>query len=465
MTTRSRAELQFLPAALEVLETPASPAGRAVAGTICLFLVAALAWSVIGEVDIVATAHGRVIPAGKSKVVQPLEAGVVKSIRVQDGDQVTAGQILFELDVTIAAAERARIAHALRQAELDAAGLRALHDDLATGGGLGSFRAPEGATAEEAETAAAAAEARRDEQMAKLAALDQQIAQKRAELEENAANIAKLQASLPWLEQKAELRRKLLNMEFGNRLAFLDAEQALTEARQEMIVLQRRGPEMEAAIGALARQREQARAAYAHQVLKDLAEAEEKVAGLHQQLVQAAHKAEQTVLTAPISGTVQQLAVHTVGGVVTPAQALLTVVPDDAPVLIEAVVENRDIGFVHAGQDVAVKVQTFDFTRYGLLHGRVVDVSRDQVAPEQRWALRDEAERTNGQEGNGTRPSGTSYVAHVALDSAQMMVDGREQMISPGMMVISEIKSGRRRIISYLLSPLQRYAHDGMRER
>lgn len=100
MTTRSRAELQFLPAALEVLETPASPAGRAVAGTICLFLVAALAWSVIGEVDIVATAQGRVIPAGKSKVVQPLEAGVVKSIRVQDGDQVTAGQILFELDVT-----------------------------------------------------------------------------------------------------------------------------------------------------------------------------------------------------------------------------------------------------------------------------------------------------------------------------------------------------------------------------
>jgi hemolysin D len=464
MTTRSRAELQFLPAALEVLETPASPAGRAVAGTICLFLVAALAWSAIGEVDIVATAQGTVIPAGKSKVVQPLEAGVVKSILVQDGDHVTAGQVLFALDVTIAAAERARIAHALLQAELDAAGLRALHDDLATGAGLGGFRAPEGATAEEAETSLAAAEARRDEQVAKLAALDQQIAQKRAELEENAANIAKLQASLPWLEQKAELRRKLLNMEFGNRLAFLDAEQALTEARQETMVLQRRTPEMEAAIGALVRQREQTRAAYAHAVLKDLAEAEEKAAGLAQQLVQAAHKAEQTVLSAPISGTVQQLAVHTVGGVVTPAQVLLTVVPDDAPVLIEAVVENRDIGFVHAGQDVAVKVQTFDFTRYGLLHGHVVDVSRDQVAPEQR-AAHEGSGAVRGREADGARPDGPDYLAHVALDRMRMMVDGHEQVIAPGMGVIAEIKSGRRSIISYLLSPLQRYAHDGMRER
>ena len=184
-----------------------------------------------------------------------------------------------------------------------------------------------------------------------------------------------------------------------------------------------------------------------------------------QQLAAAAHKAAQTVLTAPIDGVVQQLAVHTVGGVVTPAQALLTVAPDDAPVLIEATVDNKDIGFVHAGQDAAVKVQTFQFTRYGLLHGHVVDVSRDRVeAPP--TAQRKAEDKTSEQDADDdARPSGSGYVAHVALERTRMLIDGQEQAIAPGMAVTAEIKTGRRSVISYLLSPLRRYAHEGIRER
>lgn len=307
---------EFLPAALEVLETPASPAGRAVAVTIATFLVLALGWSIIGQVDIVATAPGSVIPAGKSKVVQPLEAGVVHSILVADGDHVRAGQVLFELDVTIAAAERDRIARELRQAELDAAGLRALQRDLSTGEGLASFAAPEGVPGIEMERTRAAIAARRAEQMAKLAMLERQIAGKQAELGENDATVDKLTASLPWLEQKAELRRQLLSIEFGNRLAYLDAQQALVEGRAALVVQQHRGPEIQAALGALVRQREQAIAEYGHGVLKELAEAEQKVGTSSQQLLGAAHHAGEAVLTSPIDGTVQQLAVHTVGGVV-----------------------------------------------------------------------------------------------------------------------------------------------------
>jgi hemolysin D len=172
------------------------------------------------------------------------------------------------------------------------------------------------------------------------------------------------------------------------------------------------------------------------------------------------------VLTAPISGTVQQLAVHTVGGVVTPAQALLTVVPDDALVLVEASVENGDIGFVRAGQNVEVKVETFTFTRYGLLHGHVVDVSRDRVedssASGSRQASSAKATERTAEEGQAKGPG---YVAHVALDSTRLLVDGREETLAPGMAVTAEIKTGRRRVISYLLSPLQRYAHEGGRER
>ena len=169
-----------------------------------------------------------------------------------------------------------------------------------------------------------------------------------------------------------------------------------------------------------------------------------------QQLAAAAHKAEQTVLTAPIDGTVQQLAVHTVGGVVTPAQALLVVAPDEGPVLVEATVDNKDIGFVHAGQDVAVKVQTFEFTRYGLLHGHVVDVSRDRVGERDAGPARQAETKATDQPRDDGHPREPGYVAHIALDRVRMMVDGREEAVSPGMAVTAEIKTGRRSVISVL---------------
>ena len=209
----------------------------------------------------------------------------------------------------------------------------------------------------------------------------------------------------------------------------------------------------------------QTRAGYVHDVLKDLAEAEQKAGELAQQYAAAAHKAQETVLTAPIDGTVQALAVHTLGGVVTPAQALLTVVPDAGPVLIEATVENSDIGFVHAGQDVEVKVRTFEFTRYGLLHGHVVDVSRDRVVEQNSSGQRASGDQAGDSQTEDGKPNEPGYVAHVALDSARMVVDGREEALSPGMAVTAEIKTGRRSVISYLLSPLRRYVHEGIRER
>jgi hemolysin D len=465
---RPRSHAEFLPAALEILDTPASPAGRAVAATISAFLLLALGWSIVGQVDIVATAQGTVIPAGKSKLVQPLEAGVVRSILVQDGDHVRAGQVLFQLDVTVAAADRDRLGRDLRQARLDAAGLRALRQDLETGAGLDGFAPPAEAPAVEVAIARASIAARRAEAAAKAAGLQQQIAQKDAEAAENDATLAKLTASLPILVQKRDLYRALLNVQFTNRVAWLDAEQAYSDQVHQVAVQQSHAGTIVAAREALVRQLAETRAGYAHDVLKDLAEAEQKAGELVQQLAAAAHKAEQTVLTAPIDGTVQQLAVHTVGGVVTPAQALLVVAPDEGPVLVEATVENRDIGFVHAGQDVAVKVQTFEFTRYGLLHGHVVDVSRDRVADAGAGSgsgARDAKDKAGGEPTDDTRPNGPGYIAHLALDSARMLVDGGEEAIAPGMAVTAEIKTGRRSVISFLLSPLRRYAHEGIRER
>jgi hemolysin D len=203
-------------------------------------------------------------------------------------------------------------------------------------------------------------------------------------------------------------------------------------------------------------------------LLKDLGDAQQKADELSAEYAAASRKAEETVLRAPIDGTVQQLAAHTVGGVVTAAQQLMTIVPDAPAVLIEANVENKDVGFVHAGQDVEVKVETFTFTRYGLMHGHVVDISRDAAAVDPRGAAKDgtnvrpDDERDRDDDG---KPKGAGDVAHVALDSNELAIDGQQKPLEPGMSVTAEVKTGRRPIISYLLSPLNALRTSSWRER
>jgi hemolysin D len=207
-------------------------------------------------------------------------------------------------------------------------------------------------------------------------------------------------------------------------------------------------------------------AGYRRERFSELIEAERKAGGLGDDIAKAQHRMELQMLVAPIDGTVQQLAVHTVGGVVTPAQALLVIVPTDSNIEIEAMVLNRDVGFIQAGQEAQIKVDTFNFSRYGLLHGRVLSVSPDAITrniPQDRTAnddsrsTQDATSEPNGQE--------LVYAARISLDRTQMQVDDRIVNLAPGMAVTVEIKTGTRRIISYLLSPLIRYKQDSLRER
>jgi hemolysin D len=170
-------------------------------------------------------------------------------------------------------------------------------------------------------------------------------------------------------------------------------------------------------------------------------------------------------LTSPVDGVVQQLAVHTVGGVVTPAQSLLVVVPADTGLEIEAMVKNRDIGFIHVGQEAAIKIDTFDFTRYGLLHGKVTSVSQDAIIKDDP-ASKDEARVAPAANGNSdSKGQELVYAARVSLDHTQMQVDENLLKLSPGMAVTIEIKTGSRSVISYLLSPLFRYRQESLKER
>jgi hemolysin D len=456
-------ELAFLPAALEIVETPPSPIGRTIGATIILLFCAALAWAWWGTIDIVASSTGKIVPSGRTKVIQPFETGVVRSIRVQDGQAVKAGDVLIELDPTVNAAERDHLHNDLLAEQINIARLRA-----ALAGGddrVADFTPPADADPILISAQRQLLLSQVNEHRAKIASLSRQQAQKEAEQATTAATIHKLETMIPAIQQRVDIRKTLMDKELGSKITYLEDLQLLFEQQGELSVQKSHLHEVDAAVAAIRETRGQAVAEYGHTLSDELAKAEQKANGLTQDLIKAEQKTRLQLLTAPVDGVVQQLAIHTVGGVVTPAQSLLVVVPSDSRLEIEAMVSNRDIGFVHPGQEAEIKIDTFNFTRYGLLHGQVLSVSQDAVIRDRKEDRSDD--RDLGTQNDTSEPKGQelNYSARISLDRTQMQIDDRMVNLSPGMAVTVEIKTGSRTMLSYLLSPLLRYRQEALRER
>jgi hemolysin D len=439
--------------------------GRAIAGTIALFFVAALAWACLGSVDIIATASGKIVPTGRTKVLQPFETGVVRAIHVQDGQAVKAGDVLVELDATINGAERDRIRKDLIVSRLDVARLRAALSPAADP--AAAFAPPAGASPAQVEVQESLLLNQREEIRSKLASLDRQIAQNEGNRAAVAAMVTKLTLAIPLLQQRVDARKSLLDKEYAQRLQYLQEAQDLVEHQQELQVQKARLTEAEGALASLREQRLQAGAEFRRTNLADLSQAEQKASSLQEELVKAEEHRQLQTLTAPVDGTVQQLAVHTVGGVVTPAQPLLMIVPADSHLEIEAMVSNRDIGFIHAGEPAQIKIDTFNFTKYGLLHGEVLSLSQDAIVRDKPQDNSQSTTKTQVAQSDSSEPKGQElvYAARVSLDRMQMQVEDKLVSLTPGMAVTVEIKTGSRRVIEYVLSPILRYKQESLRER
>lgn len=428
-------ETAFLPAALSLQETPVHPAPRRAMVAIVLLFVVALAWSGFGRVDMVAVAAGRIVVSERTKLIQPLETAVVHALHVRDGDRVQAGQVLVELDPTEAAADRRSVDEQRRAAEADAQRAERLLQALATG------RAP---AAQPDPLLNAQLQAEWSDLAARLARHDAEQARRQAEQATVAAGIDKLRSLLPLARQREADVLKLAQQGFVAGHAGQDRTRERIELERDLATQQARLAEADAAL----REGRQARAATladARRTLNDRgAQARLAMAQLQQQGAKTAQREQRTALTAPVAGTVQQLALHGPGGVVTPAQALMVIVPDPADVMAEVVVQNKDVGFVHPGQAVSVKLETFNFTRYGTVPATVQRMTADAVPDEQRGAV---------------------FLATLTLAQGTLDVDGKAIRLRPGMNVTAEIKTGRRRVIEYLLSPIQRTASESLGER
>jgi hemolysin D len=279
------------------------------------------------------------------------------------------------------------------------------------------------------------------------------------------ATIEKLEAVIPTIQQRVDIRKSL--NDYSTKLQYFEVLQQLTESQHERLVQMSKKNEAQAALAAIVDSRAQAEDEFRRTLYTDLAEAERKAAGAAADLSRAQERTRLQVLTAPVSGVVQQLAVHTIGGVVQPAQQLMVVVPSDSHLEVEAMVSNKDIGFVHTGDSVEVKVDTFDFTRYGLLHGEVISLSQDAITRDVPTDPK-AGDKAPGSATNGSsEPKGQemTYAARISLDRADVQVEDKKVSLFPGLAVTAEIKTGSRRIITYLLSPLMKYKSESLRER
>lgn len=438
-------EVHFLPAALALQEAPVQPAPRIIQWTIIAFAVIALLWACIGEIDVVATATGKIVPSGKSKVIQPSEVAVVKAIHVYDGQRVKAGELLVELDTQITGADVQRLKSDLLAAQVDSARAGALLDAIEEGREPASL-ASRIAQASEAQQRSAQTWLRGQylELQSTLQQSDAEIAQRTAEIQAARAWVAKLQESLPIARQLAADYKRLLDKAYVAKHAYLEKEQQRLDQERELAVQQARVLELQAAKQQAESRRQSVLAQTRRAMLDLLHESEQRAAGLQQELSKAEQRNRLMHLTAPVDGTVQQLAIHTAGGVVTEAQPLMVIVPSNQPVEVEAMLENKDIGFVRPGQEVEVKVDTFTFTKYGVVHGTVVSISDDAIEDER---------------------LGLVYSTRIQLKENSIVVGDQQVALSPGMSIRAEVKTDKRKVIDYFLSPLKQYAAESLDER
>lgn len=434
-------EVTFLPAAMEIIEQPVSPTARATTWILLTGLVLTILWLTFGKVDVVASAPGRLIPADNVKLVQPAEAGIVRAIHVRNGQFVRKGQVLVELDPTVSAAETIQAEAALQTALFDVARARAVLSAL-DGNGL-TFIPPQGTAPQLIATqrALAGAELATIEASASGRSADLQAA--KAARSEALVQAAKLTETIPLLDQQLDAYEGLLTKGYAAKLKVIEMR------RQRFATIRDREAALETARKAEAQSSSasstmaQSKAEARSRILTDLAKAEADARLRQEELTKSRQRSSLQHLTAPVDGTITQLSIHTIGGVVEPAKPIMVVVPKGGSLIAEVKILNKDMGFVKDGQPVAIKLEAFPFTRYGTIPGYVESIGSDAVEDEK---------------------LGLVYPARVRLDPIYRG-KATEMRLNAGLATTADIRTGRRSILSYLVSPIDEAVQEAARER
>lgn len=401
---------EFLPILAEIEEEPVNPLGRTMFWTMITLILFTVIWLFFGKADVVVSARGKIIPDGETKIIQPLDTGVIKKILIKEGDFVKKGQTLMEIDPSTTEPQLESTKANLAYINLERRRLRA----TATGRSFGNV---------DSETA----QTQQGLYQASISDLSNQLQAKRKEIQ--------------GIDEEINNYKKQLSINLAKELRMNNVSDII--AKNDLEKVKAENDEYRSKILELKHQRAKAqdeanyiRSNFQTQNYTQLADKDKQATELAANIKEIEFKNKQQNIVSPVDGYVNTLFIHTVGGVVTPAEKLVSVVPINAPLMIKATVVNKDIGFVREKMPVLVKIDTFDFQKYGMINGEVKKIAKDSIDDKQ---------------------LGPVYDVYIKPLNKTLMVEGKETPITVGMSLTAEIKVYKRRIIEFFIYPMIKY--------
>lgn len=430
---KTRDKHEFTPLLVEIEERPTSPLGRSLLWALLAFITIGLLWLFLAKIDVVVSARGKVVPDGDIKTLQPVETGVISSILIHEGQHVIKGELLMEIDPSVTQSDLASKQQNLELLELETDRLNALINNRPF--------VPNPSCKE-----SAAISTQHLMYLSTKSAYEQQrqVLQEQIRQNDEATQTAKADKSrLKQLLASAK-ERELRLKEVLDIIASRDYEEAQNQrveyqeqlSMKEHVIAQSNGKQHE-----LSQQLKLTTQEYRNKLLAELTQKSKEATSLRTEVESISFRHAKQQITAPVDGYIGKLLVHTVGGVVTPAEKLVTLIPKNVPLIIKATVQNQDIGFITKGMDVAVKIDTFDFQKYGLINGKVKHIANDAIEDEK---------------------LGPVYEISIEPTNTTLKVEGQILPITAGMSVTAELKVGKRRVIEFFIYPMIKYLDEGL---
>lgn len=424
---------EFTPLLVEIEERPTSPLGRALFYTIIAVLTAGLLWLFFAKIDVVVSARGKVVPEGEIKTLQPIESGAISAIRVHEGQAVKKGDVLIEIDPSVSETDLDSKQKNLSLMELEIGRLNALIHDKPF---IPNPACTDIAAISAQQLAYFSTKSAYEQQKS---VIEQQINQAREQSEATRADTARLRQLLTNAKEHESRLKEVLDI-IAKR-DYIDAQNQRIEYQEQLRMKEHSLFQSDAHISELQNQLSLTIQQYRQKLLEELTQKNKEATALRTEVEASLFRHTKQRIVSPVDGYVGQMMVHTIGGVVTPAEKLITVIPKDAPLLIKATVLNQDIGFIAKAMEAEVKIDTYDFQKYGLIHGNVKHIADDAIEDEK---------------------LGPVYEITLTPTNTTLRGEGKILPIHAGMSVTAELKVGKRRVIEFFIYPMIKYLDEGL---
>ena len=421
---------EFKPLLIEIEDKPLNPLGRIILYLVLAIMIFGTAWLILAKVDVVVSANGKVIPSGEIKILKPLESGVVSKIFVKESDRVKKGDILIQIDPTVTDAS-------LSSKQDD---LAVINSDIAL---LNALVGESNLSKDEINKLNSSQLNLYNSQRQILASTYEgnkaKLNSAKLDIKANESEVNRLSLLLGKEEEAKTRLQKVLDL--IAKKEYEDVSKNIINLKEQKDIALYRLKESTKKLEEIIEENEKAIKTIKSSWIETSLSKEKEKRELSAQINAILFSNKTQQIKSPVDGFVGKLLIHTEGGVVSPNDNLISIVPSDAPLIIKANVLNKDIGFLKLGQEVAVKIDTFSFQKYGLLHGNIIEISKDAIEDEK---------------------LGLIYEIKIKPKSLDIKVEGEIKQLEIGMSVIAEVKTGKRRVIELFIYPIIKYMDEGL---